>query len=211
MASRSNCTSSREAFGLLDLDVGRTGTVLSTAATFAPAAHFFEIVAVELDRDVAAHTGDQFVEAQLDRLADLECAADQRLQLGFSSRSITSSLLSTPSGHWSLGFRMMKGVRNALAGIGSVADLRRPGLRIDESHFGSDADRSFDLALQGLRDWLSEVDGMRSACIAILPSSSCGMNSRPSIRNTSPASTKVPTPAPIHGQGRATALSSSGS
>ena len=51
-------------------------------------------------------------------------------------------------------------------------------------------------------DWSSEVEGMRIAWIDASPSSSCGMNSWPSVMNSRPAKTKVPTPAMTHFLGR---------
>lgn len=42
-----------------------------------------KVIAVELDRDIAAHTGDQLVEAQLDRLAELVEIADEASERAF--------------------------------------------------------------------------------------------------------------------------------
>ena len=41
--------------------------------------HRAEVVAIELDRDIRAHAGDEFVEAHLNGLLNLGAIADQRL------------------------------------------------------------------------------------------------------------------------------------
>ena len=48
-------------------------------------AHLVQIIAIELDGDVAAHAGDQFVEPHLDRLGDLETVAQQRRDLSLDA------------------------------------------------------------------------------------------------------------------------------
>ena len=150
----------REACRLLDLDVGcaRNG-VQDRRDLLRRRAHCVEIVAVELDRDVAAHAGDQFVEPQLDRLADLEGVADERFELGFSTRSITSSLVSTPSGHSSCGFRMTN-VSEIFGGIGSVATSAVPVFEKMKATSGSEI-TAFSTCRCISSDWFSDVEGMR--------------------------------------------------
>ena len=69
--------------GLLDLDVGRPANAAEDAGD-APRVRrqHVEVVAEHLDGDVAAHAGDQLVEAVLDGLGELVDVAGQALELG---------------------------------------------------------------------------------------------------------------------------------
>jgi hypothetical protein len=79
-----------------------------------------EVIAVDHDGKIGAHTRDQLVEAQLDRLAELEGIADLCVDATPSSRRIRSSLSSDGSGQSDLGFSTMT-LSEMFVGIGSIA------------------------------------------------------------------------------------------
>jgi hypothetical protein len=127
MASRSNWTSRTGKPAVCStFDVGSTfDGVQHRRNLLGRAAHCIEIVAIELDRNVAAHTRDQFVEAQLDRLADLKRVADKWFELGFNA--FDHIVLGARRRQAIRGFRMMN-VSDALGGIGSLATSAVPVL-----------------------------------------------------------------------------------
>ena len=65
--------SKRQAGDLLDADVFGAGNGFEHVAdSFADREQFFEVVAENFHRHIAAHAGDEFVEAHLDRLKKFE-------------------------------------------------------------------------------------------------------------------------------------------
>ena len=138
----------REALSLLNLHVRRAGDGIEDRSDLCPErTHFLQIVAIEFDRDVATHARDQFVEPQLDRLADLESAADQRLELGFEPFDHLVLGVHTV-GPLVFGFQDNERVRD-IGGHRIGANLRRAGLRIHEGNFGQARHRLLNLHLQG--------------------------------------------------------------
>ena len=68
------------------------------AISLAVSVHRVEVVAVDLDRDVAAHAGDQLVEAHLDRLREFVVVAGQRFDCRSILRYQPASLVSVRVG-----------------------------------------------------------------------------------------------------------------
>ncbi len=189
----------REPRGLLDLDVrrARDRRAGSRRSRSAVAVMAVQVVAIDLDGDVAAHARDQFVEAHLDRLAELVGVA----------RSAPSSLSSMRLDQRGLGLARVRPVLPGLEdheGVGGVGrhgvggDLGRAGLGIDVGR-PRGRSRSPARSARCMRsDCSSEVDGMRRAWTAMSFSSSVGVNSWPRPVKTTSGGGEDRQPPPMH-------------
>ena len=97
------------------------------------------VVAEDLDRHVAAHAGDQLVEAHLDRLGELVVVAGQALTRPPRAAATSSRLRLAGFGHSARGLRMTK-LSATLGGIGSVAISAVPILAKTFAHLRERSD-----------------------------------------------------------------------
>ena len=126
-----------------------------------------------------------------------------------SSRPSSASLSSDLSGHSAFGLRTIT-LSEMLTGIGSIAASAVP-VRVKIVSTSGSLVMAFSSASCIASDCSSEAEGTRKACIARLPSSRVGMNSRPSETNAVKPMTSMAT-APISTRrGRITAARMTGS
>ncbi|MNQ81780.1 hypothetical protein D3C85_968160 [compost metagenome] len=125
------------------------------------------------------------------------------VEAAFSSRSIRASLSSFGSGQLLRSFRMMT-PSEMFGGMGSTAASAVPVREKTVSTSGW-ALMTRSSAICIARDCSSEADGTRRAWMAISPSSSVGMNSRPNEEKARPPISRAPSAAAATARGLATA------
>ena len=146
--------SNGQAGGLLHLHVRRAGDAARAPSRSASpiSCNTVHVVAEDFHGHVAAHAGDEFVEAHLDRLGELVVVAGQFLDGGFHLADEFGLGLFRDSGHSVRGFSMTK-PSATLGGIGSVAISAVPILAKTSFTSGNSLSALFErvLHLDGLR------------------------------------------------------------